>query len=504
MKIYLIRSIFFLVIFFSIFLITGLNKTLLLRPQSIHQWAQCDRASVALNFSRDTYNIFKPQIHYQSRGDGIAGMEFPFVNYMVGMFYRLFGFHEAIYRIFMSFILATGLLAAFRMSFLLLKNIYYSFYAVLLFLLSPVLLYYTPNFIPDTAGLGLTLIGWYFYFRWKESGISKHLWYVTLFLTLACLIKITGIISVVTMLILIFIPENQNRLNKSRNIFSVLVLIIPIFLTAGWYYYANWLSIKHGSAAFLLDWRPVMDFNQMTDIIAEIKKTWFKQYYSKYFYYFLVFTIAIITLMRKHCDKRLLKITLLLWTGNIIFFILMLQQFPNHDYYIIALLPVILFQILTFFSVINSIFEKTPNIRKAMFLIIFILSIHGIIFCKKTIHDRYRQNSWMVSNPVFNNYFNITPYVRSLGIKYDDLVISANDPSFNISLYLMDCKGTTLSLDSKPEDIESTYFWKPKYLILNDSTQLNRYLIHGFTAHHLGTQNNIYFYRLTNTGKPNE
>jgi len=507
MKIYIIRSILFLLVFFSIFFITGLNKTLPLRPQSIHQWAQCDRASVALNFSRDTYNILKPQIHFQSRGDGITGMEFPFVNYTVGMLYRIFGFHEFIYRVVMSIIITLGLFAAFMMSFLLIKNIYYAFYSVLLFLLSPVLLYYTPNFIPDTASLGLMLIAWYIYIKWRTQPSLKFIFLLILIITLSCLIKITGIISVITMIIITLLEllqKNKYGIEKSSLIRILASLFIPLLLTTIWYYYANWLSIKHGSAAFLLHWRPVKDIDQVFYFLSEIKKTWFKQYYSKYFYYFLVFTIPILILMRKHCNMLLLRITLLLWMGNIIFFILMLEQFPNHDYYIIALLPAILFQLLTFFSSVKSQLEKTPVIRRVILFTFFTLSVHGIIFCKKTIHDRYRSDSWMVSNPVFNNYFDITPLSRSLGVRYNDLVISASDPSFNISLYLMDSKGITLSMDSKPEDIESSYFWKPKYLILNDSTQLNRYLIPGFTARHLGTQNNIYFYRITSTKKPNE
>jgi hypothetical protein len=37
--------------------------------------------------------------------------------------------------------------------------------AVLLFIQSPVLLYYMPNFLPDAASLGLSLIAWWLFFK---------------------------------------------------------------------------------------------------------------------------------------------------------------------------------------------------------------------------------------------------------------------------------------------------------------------------------------------------
>jgi hypothetical protein len=72
------------------------------RPCSVHIWAQCARASVALNYYKTDMNFFKPHIHKYLNGEGITGLEFPLVNYIPAVLYKLFGFNEAYYRGFLD------------------------------------------------------------------------------------------------------------------------------------------------------------------------------------------------------------------------------------------------------------------------------------------------------------------------------------------------------------------------------------------------------------------
>ena len=80
-------------------IVIGQQNILPLRPQSVHQWAQCDRASVAQHFLNNGFDIFHPQVNNLDNGSGITGMEFPFINYVVAILYKLFGVHEWIYRL---------------------------------------------------------------------------------------------------------------------------------------------------------------------------------------------------------------------------------------------------------------------------------------------------------------------------------------------------------------------------------------------------------------------
>ncbi|MBK7965050.1 MAG: hypothetical protein IPK10_07010 [Bacteroidetes bacterium] len=75
-----------------IYWVVGQQDIVPLRPQSVHQWAQCDRASVALNYYQEDMNFFLPRVHNLDNGSGITGLEFPFVNYAVAILYHILDF----------------------------------------------------------------------------------------------------------------------------------------------------------------------------------------------------------------------------------------------------------------------------------------------------------------------------------------------------------------------------------------------------------------------------
>ena len=496
-----LSALLFTGILLTVYLVIGLHNVLPLRPQSVHQWAQCDRASVALNFSTDTYNIFKPRIHNTANGTGISGMEFPLVNYFAGMLYRLFGFHEILYRILMTLIVSSGLIAAFKMSDGFLENKWYAGGAVLLLFLSPVLVYYTPTFIPDAAGLGFILCGWYFYFRYKQEPSKNLLILLLLFISMASLVKITNLISVMVMLLLELEStfrsaktSRQSFLKKESRL--LLSLFIPIALCFAWYSYASWLSETNNSDVFLLKQKSINSSIQFFDVINEIRNIWLKQYYSKYMYFFIVSSFLVILLFRKKVNAVLYRTTMWLWVGNIVYFSFMMAQFPEHDYYIIVALPVILFQSVAFFSIAIPFFNSSKILKTLAPGLLFALIIHGVLFSKRMLHDRYDLNSWMANDPVLYNYFDMTQYARSLGIQENDRVVSAFDNSPQITLYLMNQKGVTVSRDAELHSIIEIYSNQVDYLILNDTAAMQKSEIATLNAQFLGAKNNVYFYRL--------
>ena len=78
------KKYFPIIVFFiaAIFVFNFLRfeENLLKRPRSIHAWAQCMRASVAKNYAEESMNFFLPRLHNTLGGEGITGLEFPFVN----------------------------------------------------------------------------------------------------------------------------------------------------------------------------------------------------------------------------------------------------------------------------------------------------------------------------------------------------------------------------------------------------------------------------------------
>ena len=191
----------FLLLLLAAFFNIGLFSYLNHRPAGMHQWAQCDRASVALNFYQQSMNIFLPRTHYVGWSNGICGMEFPLMNWLAAMSYQITGFHEMNYRILMLAMYVVGLFAAFRLAMQFTQRSFsFSFFSVMLFCLSPVLCFYAPNFIPDTAALSLTLIAWYYYFT-RNLNHNTNFFVFVLVLTLAAMIKITALISCISIVL---------------------------------------------------------------------------------------------------------------------------------------------------------------------------------------------------------------------------------------------------------------------------------------------------------------
>ena len=62
---------------------------------------------------------------------------------------------------------------------------------------------------------------------------------------------------------------------------------------------------------------------------------------------------------------------------------------------------------------------------------------------KITTKDERGYWSWVSNDNYLDAFMEIEPYLDEIGVKKDALVVSFPDPSFNISLYLMNRKGWT-------------------------------------------------------------
>ncbi len=456
-----------------------------IRPQSVHQWAQCDRASVAYIFGSESLNIMEPQTHNIENGSGITGMEFPLLNYCAGLLYRIFGFHEIIYRLLVFTIALFGLLAAFEIAMYYTGSPISSSLTVLSFSFSPVLLYYMPNFLPDTASVGFIILAWLFFLKLQKTFKSKYLFLMGLFTLLACLIKISSFISVIAMVVIVILDyfhffSSKNSItifNKKRS--SILITLGTVSLTVfSWYYYASWLSEVNNSNVFLLKAKITFSPDEIIDNIIFIKNLWWQQYYSVYFYYAILASSIFIIAFRKHAPKMLSAITTLLWLGNLSFSFLMLSQFRDHDYYIITLLPVIFFHLLLFSKVFLSVFESKKIVGLVVLNVLLIaITTNGFLFCRDNLNLRHNKDGWMSSPDAYEKYFDLHTQLKKLGVSDDALVLSIVDDSPNISLYLMNHRGFTVSAYEDNKSIEekiNSLKSKNSYIIMNDSSYLEK------------------------------
>lgn len=447
------------------------------KPTSIHQWAQSDRASIAKNYYQEDMNFFLPRVKNISNGTGITGLEFPILNYLASICYKLFGFDEFWYRLIDLIILSVGLIFLFKLSYHFLDNTFQSLAIVLIFYLSPILVYYSANFIPDAPSLGFILIGWYYLFRYKVSNKNIHLMLFTFFVILSVLIKITSLISVFTILGILILDKFNffNRIefrNKGKLYVS---LIFVCIIVSFWYFYSNFLNQEYHSGFFLMSIKPVNNLSELYDSIDYIIYFWFSDYYSTISILIICIAFFYLLFNFKKGNYLLNTITILLMAGDICFFLLMLFQFRDHDYYIITLLVPIAF---LFLSTLLILKEKkiTFNALSNSLIIIFVLN--NLLYCKNNLKDRfdYKRDKFYFGNAEFYNRIKkINQNKEFMGIKNDKVFSVLYDKSPNNVLYMIDKKGYNIEGNFEDSYIEKL-FNKSDYVLI-DSKYINDKLI---------------------------
>ncbi len=150
----------------GLFFTYSFQDILFLRPQSIHQWRQADCLQIAHNYLTESWNFFSPSIHnYFSDGEtsGKTAGVFPLLYFFVAIIWKIFGEHEFIYRIVTLSIFFGGLFALYNLLKKLLQNNFWALTVTFFLFTSPLLVFYSNNFLPNVPAFSFVLIGWYFF-----------------------------------------------------------------------------------------------------------------------------------------------------------------------------------------------------------------------------------------------------------------------------------------------------------------------------------------------------
>lgn len=433
------------VILIGLYWFLGFHEAVFYRPISIHQSAQASRASVALNYAQNGMNFFQPQVHGCKNTTGITGSEFPIMNYGAAVCYKLFGFHDFWYRFLMLVSISFGIFFGIKTARFYVSNFYVAMLISFLWFLSPVLVYYSPNFNPDTASLAFMMISWYYFFAFLQNRKNSQIILWAVFLALAGLIKVLALINIVVIIaILVLQYVKYLRLNISRKqvfyfLLSIVAISIMVFV---WYRYAKYLSVSNGNFQFSLRTYPAKSFDSIQRIWKTISWQWIPYYYGYTLYVFLGLSAIISVIFYTSVSRLLFVITTLLYLGALAVFIIMGPQFPHHDYYIITLLPAVFFHILMFFNAFMKLHFR--YVLPTAFLLLLAGVVHSAVHAQKHQKSRYGglYYSWEKD---FSPYYSLEKHIRALGINHDEKFVVYPDWTPNNSLYLINQKGWTIS-----------------------------------------------------------
>lgn len=430
-----------LLIVVSVLITSGIydyHNKLSLAPQSVHHWRQSDCASITYNFYNQDLPFWKPKIMGLVSDSGRSALnltsEVPLYYWGVAQLYKVFGPHESILRGINAAIFVTGIVTFIYFLWLYSGSLLWSIMAGLLLFSSPVLVYYGNNYLSNAPAFGLALMALGMLMNFFRTERQKYWWLATIFFLLAGSLKITGLFLFLALVgsALLF-RKSFRQIKASMLITALLVVILPLF---SWLLFARFTNHAHHTVYFSTTVFPLWELSadDISYILAEIKKLWLRDYAHWSLLSFYAFLILLIFLRPGLFSFRWRIILILLIVGLAAFSLLQFYTFMQHDYYVINMYILPAVAMVAF----SSITRKNPKILTSAFFLVPVVSL--LLF---NIHYAAGRHDFRYSG--FHNdvkaefavlYDNMNQWLAHQGVYEEDTVIFIADAS-HTSLYLM-------------------------------------------------------------------
>jgi hypothetical protein len=218
-------------------------------------------------------------------------------------------------------------------------------------------------------------------------------------------------------------------------------------------------------------------------------------------------------------ERVLLSFNATIFMGTLLYLVLFIKGFTVHDYYLINLLIFIPLTSIAFLHYLksNGINLFHSKSFKGLAIAGLVLIMYNTMVLQRARYDLndtfvrhtilltdHQKAFWREKHHIYKTRYEsletITPYLRELGIKRTDHVISVPDISPNISLYMMDQKGYTEFglFDPQGNDRIGHYISTgTSYLIVNDPSYLNRPFLSKYIDEKIGEHNNVQIFTIS-------
>jgi hypothetical protein len=429
------------------------RESISLFPSYIHAWTQSDRYALVFGFLENGFDFFHPQTMNLLTVDGITRVDFPVHEYVVALLMKLTGVHEpVVFRLYTLTYACIGLIFLFRLSALFTQAFSRNLLAVLFLFLCPVYLYYADGFIPSIPSLSNLLIGYFFYFRYRQKKSTGDFRMAIFFLTLGALARLPFFIFHFA----VFcqqLPEYFRNKKINRNEAFAFGISFGFFI--GYQLYNIWLGKKYGTQ-FLVSFLPAKNRQQLSEWIVETWTQWRFEYFTKAHYAMLgILAVCFLVLLlhKKNLSRMQRDLFVQLGiaaAGSIIYFLLMLKQFPDHDYYFIdAFYPLVA---LLLPALVNFSFDS-KILNTGFLAVMAALLFMAFTQAKEVLDKRYVTGYWDRVELSRQNFTGAGKFLDSIGIAKDAKVLVLDGYTTNVPLILMNRKGWTVNW-TLPERIE--------------------------------------------------
>lgn len=437
-------------------------------PTFIHGWTQSDRYALALSYLNNGLHLLTPQTYNLMTVNGITGVDLPWHEYLIALIMRVSGIDEPwVFRLYTLMFCSLGYIYLYRLSLLFSNSPLRSLIIVAFTFSLPVLTYYQAGFVPSAPALAVTLMGLYYYFRYRINNSFLYFVVAILCITAAALLRSPfNIVLFAILLLQGYSAYKKRMINWNESV----LLAIAYGLIMSWQVYKSYLNSQFGSM-FLTEIMPANHWSHFWNLCLEVINRWQWEYFTLGHY--LILGLACISLLlylisKKGCSQPLTllsQLTALLLAGGFCFFLLMTKQFPAHDYYMIdSFYPgVILFTLLGF-----STLPKSPFISKWLlnFALIFGVSL-AVYASHKVQQQRYTVNFWDRGYTTWQNFKDSKKLLDDLNIDANATILVLDAYSTNAPLILMDRRGYTVQHTTR-QNLKKALDYPFDYIVIQD------------------------------------
>ncbi|MBS1772671.1 MAG: glycosyltransferase family 39 protein [Bacteroidetes bacterium] len=430
-------------------------------PNGIHSWAQSDRLSLAIQFYDHGMNLFMPRTFSITAGDNFTGVEFPIQAYIAAAIGKIFGRNSIsiAFRLLDTIISIIGFWFLFKAVFKRTQDYVISFFPVVFIFCSPVFIYYTCSYMPDTASASLAFMSFYFLLEYMDKPNNKHAIIALLLLILGTLIKTSAIIyfggALSFILIQKFFTEEKFKITSYLPVMSV--ALAGLYVIYKYFQYNNVLNAKYNSGIFLAAAKPFHDLDALKYYLTtQLMDVWIGEYFlmPEYYMLFLLIIVGFIFIRKQPANKKQLLLAMFFVYLSIIIGYLMGAQFMAHDYYVIVIFyPTILF-IVTVFTIAIQKGINNSKALKPVRILFGTASVVLLVMATIKIHQRYRPD-YEPFHPGRPWMENDTKLFDNMGVPKSERILVLNEEPTNLALLYFDRTGFCMSKERWNNDVHN-------------------------------------------------
>lgn len=471
-------------------------------PRTTHIFRQSDCLAYTKTYFRNDLPFLRPATYNLIGKEGRVVSEFPVLYYLSAKICKVVGYHLWVIRGVTFLCYLAGLVYLFGIARMWLRGFLLPAFVAVMLGASPFYFFYAVNFLPNVPAISFSLAGLYHWLRYKDGEKMLHLLAGTLFFTLALLLKPTdGGLIPVAFLGAILLTKARMAVSSGVRLRLLVTFVVAGVVMVWWILFVKAYNAENGNNINLQGIYPMWEMGRW-----EIYETFRfrlldqgpKCFHSVPMLLLLVGFAFVFLAKWKKMDVLLRNFVLLLVAGAVVYGVLWFKAFMIHDYYqLIFAIPAVFLTIAVVHYFQQFLLSSMPIVKvRIVQLVVAAIMIAAIYYNQAIQLDRYSD-----ANIGFDNIQQINevePYLRKIGVKPTDIILSVPDGSPNISLVAYGNPGYSSDLFGK--GTYSVQFCKEhgaKYMIVANGTAIHEPAYEPFTKKLIGRYKDIYIYDIS-------